>query len=108
MIAPVHVIARRAAALGFGLAGARCTEAADGAEAAAAIAALGPGAPALVLIEDALAAALPLALRRQLARAGTPVLMRFPGPALARREAAADQELLALLQQAIGYRVRLR
>jgi vacuolar-type H+-ATPase subunit F/Vma7 len=110
VIAPVHVVCRHPAAVGFALAGVSCIEAADGAAAAAAIGALrrGPAGGGVILIEDALADALPMALRRQLARDALPILMPFPAPALAVRARAPDEELLLLLRQAIGYRVRLR
>ena len=110
MMAPVRVICRHPAALGFGLAGMSCIEAADGAEAAAVITSLGrgPAGGGVFLIEDVLAAALPPSLRRQLARDGVPILMPFPAPALGRAARAPDEELLELLRQAVGYRVRLR
>lgn len=108
MKAPVRVVCRRPAALGLGLAGLACTEATDGASAAAAIAALERAGRSLILIERALYDALPLGLRRQVERDGAPLLMPFPGPALDVAGAAPEQELLDLLRRSVGYRVRLR
>ena len=109
MKAPVRAVCRRPAALGLGLAGLACTEAEDGAQAAAAIAAIERASGgALILVERALYDALPAALRRQVEREGTPLLMPFPGPALAAEGAAPDEELLELLRRSVGYRLRLR
>lgn len=82
MRAPIRAICRRPAALGLGLAGITCIEAADGEAAAAAIAAMthAPASGGVILIEQALHDALPRALRRSLAREGLPILMPFPGP----------------------------
>jgi hypothetical protein len=60
------------------------------------------------LIEDVLDDALPASLRRQIARDGVPIVMPFPSPALEGTARAPDEDLLELLRQAIGYRVRLR
>jgi len=110
VIAPITVVSRRPAALGLGLAGLPCREAADGEQAAAAIAALarGPGGGGLILIERTLYDALPAALRRQLRRDGLPILMPFPGPTLAALAPPPEEELLEILRQSIGYRLRLR
>ncbi|HVV88458.1 MAG TPA: V-type ATP synthase subunit F [Kofleriaceae bacterium] len=110
MRTPIRVIARRPAALGFGLAGVPCFEAADADAAASALAAISgePVAGGVVLIEQSLYEALPRALRRALARAGVPILMPFPGPALDGAAAAPEAELLDILRRAIGYRLRLR
>jgi vacuolar-type H+-ATPase subunit F/Vma7 len=109
-MAPVRVIARHPAALGFALAGVSCIEARDGDEAAAAIARLsqGPAAGGVFLVEDVLADALPASMRRQLARDGVPIIMPFPSPALDGTARPAEDDLLELLRRAIGYRVRLR
>ncbi len=111
MKAPIHAICRHEVARGLALAGLAPLEAATGAEAAAAIARLAPE-PAhggVVLIEQALYDALPVATRRALGKAGEPILMPFPGPAAALATGAApDDELLEILRRAVGYRVRLR
>ncbi len=111
MNTPIRAVCRRPAALGLGLAGLACTEAGDGAAAAAAIAALDRAAGAggaLILIERALYDALPAGLRRQVERDGAPLLMPFPGPALGLTGAAEEEELLELLRRSVGYRLRLR
>lgn len=109
MIAPIHAVCRHPAALGLGLAGLACTEATDGATAAAAVDRLARAhVSAVILIERALYDALPASLRRQVERDGTPILMPFPGPALDGAGPAADDELVELLRRSIGYRLRLR
>ncbi|MBK9034731.1 MAG: hypothetical protein IPL61_26280 [Myxococcales bacterium] len=108
MRAPIRVVCRRPAALGLGLAGLACTEAPDGATAAAAIATIEAAGGAVILIERALYDELPGALRRQVERDGAPLLMPFPGPTLDATGAAPEQELLDLLRRSVGYRVRLR
>lgn len=109
MIAPIHAVCRHPAALGLGLAGLACTEAADGVAAAAAIDRLSRAHDAAVfLIERALYDQLPASLRRQVERDGTPILMPFPGPALYVAGPAPEDELLELLRRSIGYRLRLR
>ena len=109
MKAGVHVICRRDAALGIGLAGIAPTVAASGSDAADVLERLShePARGGVVLIEQALYDALPASTRRQLRKAGTPSVMPFPGPGLP-GAAAPEQELLDILRRAIGYRVRLR
>ena len=106
----VSAICRREAALGLALAGLAPIEAANGAEAAAALARLArtPGKGGVVLIEAALHDALPGMVRRQLRREGQPVVMPFPSPGALPAGVAPEEELLELLRRAIGYRVRLR
>ena len=106
----MRAICRHEAALGLALAGLAPIEAATGAEAAGALARLDstPGKGGVVLIEDVLYHALPGATRRQLRRAGLPVVMPFPGPAAVPAGVAPQDELIELLRRAIGYRVRLR
>jgi vacuolar-type H+-ATPase subunit F/Vma7 len=107
--APIHAICRPEVALGLALAGVAPIEAATGAEAGAALAALAhePGRGGVVLIEQGLYDALPAATRRALRKAGEPILMPFPGPGRA-LGAAPDDELLEILRRAVGYRVRVR
>lgn len=102
MRAPLRIVCRRPAALGIALAGVAPVEAATGDEAASALA----GAR-LVLMEQALYDVLPSATKRQLRRDGVPVVMPFPGPALA-PGAAPERELLDVLRRAVGYRLRLK
>lgn len=110
MKAPVRAICRREAALGIALAGLAPIEAATGADAAAALAALArtPARGGVVLVEATLYAALPAAVRRQIRKDGAPILVPFPGPAPLPPGAAPEQELLEVLRRAIGYRVRLK
>lgn len=110
MKASIRAICRHETALGLALAGLAPIEAADGAEAARAIASLGhtPGKGGVILIERALHDALPPATRRQLQRDAAPILMPFPGPSAAAVAGAPDEELMEILRRAIGYRVRLR
>ena len=98
----LRIVCRHPAALGIALAGVAPVEAATGDEAASAIA----GAR-LVLMEQTLFDALPSATRRQLRRDGVPVVMPFPGPALA-PGAPPERELLEVLRRAVGYRLRLK
>ncbi len=109
MNTPIHAVCRHPAALGLGLAGLACTEATDGAAAAAAVERLSRApAGAVILIERALYDQLPASLRRQVERDGTPILMPFPGPALDAAGPSPEDELLELLRRSIGYRLRLR
>jgi vacuolar-type H+-ATPase subunit F/Vma7 len=110
MRAQVHVLCRRAPALGIALAGIAPIEAATGAEAAAALAALAgaPGKGGVVLVEDALYDALPAAVVRQIRRAGVPILHSFPGPSPRASGEAPEHELLEVLRRAVGYRMRLK
>jgi vacuolar-type H+-ATPase subunit F/Vma7 len=102
MRTPVRIVCRRPAALGIALAGVAPVEAASGEQAAAAL-----GGARLVLMEQALYDALPVATKRQLRREGVPVVMPFPGPALV-PGVAPEQELLEVLRRAVGYRLRLK
>lgn len=110
MRAPIRVICRRETALGIALAGIAPIEAATGAEAAAALAALAhtPGKGGVVLIEAALHADLPGHALRQIRKDGAPILQPFPGPAPLPPGAAPEQELFDVLRRAVGYRMRLR
>lgn len=107
---PVRVVARHPTALGIALSGLAPIEAANGDEAAAALAALAttPGKGGIVLIEAALYDALPATTRRQIRRDGAPILMPFPGPGSLAAGVLPEQELLEVLRRAVGYRVRLR
>ena len=105
MKAGVRVLCRRPTALGVALAGIAPIEVDDGASAAAALARIPDG---IVLVEDALYDALPAPVVRKLRKAGTPVLLPFPGPAGLPPGVAPEHELLEVLRLAVGYRVRLR
>jgi vacuolar-type H+-ATPase subunit F/Vma7 len=111
MKAPVRAICTRPVAMGLALAGITPVEAETGEEAAAAIDELVelPAAGGVIFIERALLDQLPPATMRRIRRAGAPILIPFPGPALgAAREKGAEDEILEILRQAVGYRLRLR
>ncbi len=110
MKAAVRAICRPEVALGLGLAGIAPIEVADADGAAAALRDLAgaPAAGGVILVERPLFDGLPPALRRQIERAGQPILVPFPGPAPAVGARAPDEDVLEILRQAIGYRVRLR
>ena len=62
----------------------------------------------VLLVEERLHDALPMELRRRLARRPLPMVVPFPGPAWAERPEGAEAYVIELLRQVIGYRVRLR
>lgn len=111
MRAPVNAICRPEVARGLALTGLRPRIASDGEAAARVLHVLAelPAAGGVVLVERRLYDALPRALRLRLQREGLPVLLPFPSPergAIGAR--APDEEVLEILRQAVGYRVRLR
>ena len=105
----VRVLCRPDVAAGFALAGLRAVPAGG---AAAAVLRLGEltGEPdtGVLLVEERLHDALPVELRRRLARRALPMVVPFPGPAWAERGEGAEAYVIELLRQVIGYRVRLR
>jgi vacuolar-type H+-ATPase subunit F/Vma7 len=107
--AAVGALSRPGLAQGLALAGVAVREVADvddGVRQLAAAAAA--AAPAVLLVEDAILAAAPVALAHRLAAQPLPVVLAVPGPARELARAAGEEEILDLLRQAIGYRVRLR
>lgn len=62
----------------------------------------------VVLVEERLHDALPVDVRRRMARRPLPMVVPFPGPAWAERAEGAEAYVIELLRQVIGYRVRLR
>lgn len=109
MRGPVVAIARPGLAQGLGLAGIPVSEATV---LAAGVDELGrraaTAAPAVLLVDDGILAAAPAALLRRIASQPVPVVLAVPAPAAEPGRAAGEEEILALLRQAIGYRVRLR
>lgn len=104
----VRVLCRPASAPGFELAGLEPVLASDAASAAAAVRRLAQDPrTGIVLVEDALHRALPLELRQRLDRQVLPMLAPFPSPAWDARS-VAEENVLEILRQAIGYRVRPR
>ncbi len=61
----------------------------------------------MLLIDDVLFRALPLELVQKLDRKGTPIVTPLPAPRFD-RSGLAEEYVLEILRQAIGYRVRPR
>lgn len=108
MTRAIRVLCRPATAAGFGLAGLAADTADDGTAAEPLVRAL-LARPDLgvVLLEQALHAALAPELRTVVDRVAQPVVVPFPGPAW-RAAPTAEEQVVELLRRAIGYRVRLR
>ncbi|HEU5057125.1 MAG TPA: V-type ATP synthase subunit F [Kofleriaceae bacterium] len=109
MTGQVVALARAGLAQGLALAGVPVVEAtslAAGVDELAARAAE-PG-PRVLLVDAGILAAAPPALLRRIAAQPVPVVLAVPGPAGEPGRPAGEEEILALLRQAIGYRVRLR
>jgi vacuolar-type H+-ATPase subunit F/Vma7 len=105
----VHVIARPGVAEGFVLAGLPVTElAADGEAGGRIVAIASDEANALVLVEEPLFALVSATDRAELAKRAVPIVVPFPAPVWEESAAAPADYILALLQRAIGYRVRLQ
>lgn len=62
----------------------------------------------VILIEEEMYQRLPADRRRRLGKQPLPLIVPFPGPAWVERPTAAEQYIVELLRQAIGYRVKLR
>ena len=101
----VAVLCTPTVATGFALAGIGAVES-DVSRAAQEISRLCDDARlGVVLVEDTLHRALPADLRARLDRLATPVVVPFPSPTWERR-GLAEQYVLDILRQAVGYRVR--
>ena len=104
----VRVLGTPVACAGFALAGLPTDEVPDTNEAASAIATVvARDDVGVLLLEQVLLDALDPAAQRSLMRRTVPVVVPFPSPSWAQREEVAESLVLALLQRAIGYRVRL-
>lgn len=104
----VHVVCRRALAPGFELAGLVVDRAEDGVAATDEIRRLAEDpAVGVVLVEELLHRALPEDLVSRLDRQGLPIVASFPSPSWDGRSVAEDY-VLEILRQAVGYRVRAR
>ena len=104
----VRVVCKPAQAAGFELAGVECTVAADVTRAIDALKRLSNDRKVgIVLLDAQLHAALPTELRRRLDRAAQPMVTPFPSPTW-NESASAEEYVLEILRQAIGYRVRPR
>jgi vacuolar-type H+-ATPase subunit F/Vma7 len=103
----VRVLCRPAVAAGFRLAGVPPTEAADSGDGAGQLRVLldEPG-HGVILVEDAIYAAVPEATRRELDRRALPMVVPFPSPTWTVAPEGPEAFIAELLRQAIGYRVR--
>jgi V/A-type H+-transporting ATPase subunit F len=104
----VKVLCGAPAAAGFRLAGLRPVEADANADAVRRLQELlGQEETGVILIEESLYDGLPEPLRRILAGRALPMIVPFPGPRWAAAPERREAFIAQLLQQAIGYRVRL-
>ena len=103
----VRVLCRPAVAAGFRLAGVPPLEAADPVEGARLLRTMldDPG-HGVILVEEAIYAAVPDATRRELARRPLPMVVPFPSPTWTAPAEGPEAYIAELLRQAIGYRVR--
>jgi vacuolar-type H+-ATPase subunit F/Vma7 len=102
------VLCRPPVAAGFRLAGLTPIEALDRDEVTRHLTGLmGEPEVGVVLIEESLYAVLPDELRRALAHVALPMVVPFPSPSWAPEAVGPEAFITELLQQAIGYRVRL-
>jgi vacuolar-type H+-ATPase subunit F/Vma7 len=105
----VRVLCRPDVAAGFALAGVRAVPVTTAATAELRLRELvREPDTGVLLVEERLHEALPVELRRRLARRPLPMVVPFPGPAWAERPDGAEAYVIELLRQVIGYRVRLR
>ncbi len=103
----MRVLCRPDLAPGFALAGVS-VDAADESSAGVAMARLASDPTVgVVLVEERLQRTLSTELLQRLDRRGVPVVVAFPSPSWGGRT-AAEAYVLALLRQAVGYRVRPR
>jgi vacuolar-type H+-ATPase subunit F/Vma7 len=103
----VAFLVRSALKPGASLASLPVAEAADGVGAGARLARLGAEDVGVVLLEDRLYDDLPEETRRAISSSPLPMVVPFPGPTWAVRP-PAEEYIVELLRQAIGYRVRIR
>jgi vacuolar-type H+-ATPase subunit F/Vma7 len=104
----VHIVCRPVIAPGFELAGLAVDRAADGDAATDEVRRLAEDpAVGIVLVEERLHRALPEDLVSRLDRQGVPIVASFPSPSWDGRSVAEDY-VLEILRQAVGYRVRPR
>jgi len=104
----VKVVCRPALAPGFELAGVEIELADDVAQAITALKRHEADPKVgIVLLDEALHRALPLELRTRFERQAQPIIAPFPVPDWD-ESAAAEEYVLEILRQAVGYRVRPR
>lgn len=105
----VRVVCRPEVGAGFGLAGVRADPAPDVAGGVARLRELlADPSSGVVLVEESLFEGLPDDLRLEIGRRPLPLVVPFPGPRWGERREAAEEYIIELLRQVIGYRVRLR
>lgn len=106
--ARVRIVCRPSQAGGFALAGLEVDVASDVPRAVELLKRLALDSKAgIVLVDEQLHRALPHELRQRLDRLAQPMVTPFPSPAWD-EAAAAEEYVLEILRQAIGYRVRPR
>jgi len=104
----VEIVCRAELAIGFQLAGLKPVEVSDTATGAARLLTLaGDSRVGIILVEDWLYGALSPDVQRTLGRRPLPMVVPFPSPTWVEPETAANEYVVELLRQAIGYRVRL-
>lgn len=104
----VRVVCRPLLLPGFHLSGLEPVSAADAGQAQDALRRLGSDpTTAMILVDEGLYRALGAEVRHRLERQERPLVAPFPLP-LWRAGAAAEEAVLEILRQAIGYRVRPR
>ena len=103
----VKVLCTPEVAAGFSLAGLSVEEV-DAAAAPDAVRRLATdGTIGIILVEESLHRALPEELRARIEHLAVPIVVPFPSPSWERR-GLAEQYVLEILRQAVGYRVRTR
>lgn len=104
----VKVICHPTLAAGFALAGVEVEQAEDVGRTVELLKRhAAEGKAGVVLVDERLHRAVPLELRQRLDRLGRPIFASFPSPAWD-EAAAAEEYVLEILRQAVGYRVRPR
>jgi len=103
----VRVLCRPELAAGFELAGLVVDEANEATAAEAMRRLAADPATGIVLIEERLRRTLPTDLTQRLDRQATPNLVPFPSPSWG-GPSVAEEYVLEILRQAVGYRVRPR
>ena len=102
----VRVVCRPELAPGFELAGVAADAAADPATANATVRRLASDPEVgVILVEERLRRTLPSDLVQRLDRVAFPILVPFPSPSWTAR-GQAEEYVLEILRQAVGYRVR--
>ncbi len=105
----VRIVCRPEVGLGFALAGLSRVEAQGSEEAGARMLELLESPEVgVILVQEDFYAALPDEVKRELGRRPLPMVVPFPGPSWAEPPEGPEAQIIEILRQAIGYRVRLR